>query len=225
MKLLYTYLGAIGIILINLLTKCLFYINWNWNFTAILRLIAPILLFRYCDPIVAMMMVDGLLDTIEPNINRNNIEYHTRDKLLDLWGWTIGIICIWTINTNEVLNKYKIILTIFFVTRFIGTVLFIKTKKRELLAIFPNFYSTTFIALGFIHELKLEKYQTRIIIILLICKSITEYIHHTTRIRKKITPFRKYTKLLCMGKYHMYKNTGTYPNNPKSQMTKAPLFI
>lgn len=227
MKLLpHKYIIAFVIVLINLLSQCLFYINWSWNLTAFVRVFTPILLFRYLDPVVAMIILEGVLDSIEPSISRNNIEYHTRDKLLDLWGWFISVIALWTTIKNKHLLKYRNILTILFIIRAVGNIMFIKTKNRKWLACCPNLYSCWFIIIPILEYFKLSKYKFNLLIVILtFIKMGTEYIHHGSNVKENIKPFRKYTKWICPGKAKMYMMTGTFPRNLKKENSPAPLLI
>ncbi len=220
-----TVLGFL-IVFVNLSLQCFTYLNWNWNLTAIIRFFIPLVLFRYCHPIFAMIILEGVLDSIEPSISRNNIEYHTRDKILDLWGWTISMIALWTIIKEPTLIKYRNILTILFVMRSIGNIMFIKTRNRKWLACCPNLYSMWFILLPVLSNIPFSKrYLIQFLLLFTTIKMMAEYIHHGSRVKERIKPFRKYTKWFCPGKSEMYQKTGTFPVDRIKDKMKAPLFI
>lgn len=219
------YLLAFGIVGLNMLSLCLYHVNWSWNLTAWIRLIAPVLLFIFLDPVVAMIIVAGVLDSVEPRINRNNPNYHFRDKKLDLWGYFVAIITIWLKGSNTSLYKYRYLLTLLFVYRAIGNLTFIATGKRHWLSKFPNWYEVAFIALPIIEQLpSLVKYKYLILVFLCILKLAVECVHHNSGVRDKVTPFRFLVKSVCPGKYTMYKETGTYPVDPENLYSEAPLF-
>ena len=218
---------AVFIMFLGLFLNCYIYIDWNYNLTAYIRLFLPIILFSQLDPVAAMIILEGVLDSIEPNISRNNIEYHTRDKLLDLWGWVVSIIALWTITKSPVLIKYRNILTILFLFRAIGNILFIITKQRKWLSLFPNLYSLLFIILPILDYIGINKgkrFRCLIFLIILI-KILIEFSHHGINKSKDIKNVRRYIKYICPGKYKMYLNTGTYPNNPIKNKLKKPLLI
>ena len=222
----YQCIFAVILVIINLSLQCLVFINWNWNLTAIIRFLLPVVLFKYLDPIAAMIILEGVLDSIEPEISRNNIEYHTRDKILDLWGWTVSIIALWTTITNPILLKYRNVLTILFIMRAIGNIMFIKTRNRRWLACCPNLYSIWFIILPIFTDIgAINKHFITYLTSISLIKMSVEYIHHGSSIKERIKPFRKYTKWLCPGKATMYRETGTFPVDKIKEEDMAPLFI
>ena len=224
-NLLKSYLFAIGLVMLQLGFQCVKFIRWPWNLTALIRIMGPLILFRYFDPVVAMIILDGILDSIEPTISRNNLDYHTRDKYLDLWGWFISIIALWTVIKLPILIKYRTILTLLFLTRSIGTLMFLKSSNRKWLAIFPNLYSTLFIVIPLLNSLQLTSWKFKSLLIpIIFIKIIVEYIHHGSSIKDKLIPFRKYVKYFCPAKQTMYRETGTFPIDKKMTTMKASLF-
>ena len=218
---------ALVIIIINMVVLCFKFIDWNWNLTAWIRILAPLFLFTFLHPAVAMLLVDGLLDSIEPNISRENIEYHLRDKKLDLWGHFVGLIASWIIPS---MKPYRTLLTGLFIFRTIGVFNFLTNKNKKYLAYFPNYYSMFYILLPFLDNSYIVKtfnmklYRTPIIILFLITKTIIEYFHHYSKKKKKILGLRSHMKYFCKGKQEMYKQTGTFPVNKKRINEKAPIF-
>ena len=89
---------------IHAFTMCVSFIEWNWNLTALVRLVVPIFGFSFLNPSLGMLIVDGLLDSFEPNISRENIGYHIRDKIFDTWGHFVGLIAMWFCSTYETIS-------------------------------------------------------------------------------------------------------------------------
>lgn len=216
----------LSLIILNMLTLCFTFIEWNWNLTANIRILVPILLFSFLHPSVAMLGVDGILDSIEPNISRENIGYHTRDKKLDLWGQFVSFIALWLISS---MKPYRMVLSILFFIRFVGTLLFLQTENKKFLAFFPNYYSMIYILLPFLDNLSkifpfMTSYRFYIILFAFIGKTFAEYFHHYSIKKKNILGFRKYVKHICKGKQKMYMKTGTYPVDKKRIQEETPLF-
>jgi hypothetical protein len=182
-------------------------------------------LFFIFDPVVAMIITAGILDSIEPNINRNNKNYHFRDKKLDLWGYTVAIIAISIPSKSNYLYKYRNLLGVLFILRAIGNLLFINTGNRKWLCRFPNWFEVVFIGLPIINEItRLRKFKYPLLVLLCIVKLIIECIHHNSEIRNKIVPFRWMVKSVCPGKHQMYKQTGTFPVNRVNINSPAPIW-
>ena len=220
------FFTILSLIILNMITLCVTFIDWNWNLTANIRILVPILLFSFLHPSVAMLGVDGILDSIEPNISRENIGYHTRDKKLDLWGQFVGFIALWLIPS---MKHYRIVLTILFFIRFVGTLLFLQTENKKFLALFPNYYSMIYILLPFLDNLNnifpfMKSYRLYVVLIAFIGKTIAEYFHHYSSKKKSILGFRKYVKHICKGKQKMYMKTGTYPLNKQRLHEETPIF-
>lgn len=219
------YLIAFSLVLLNLIFLCLYHIDLSFNITAIIRLLAPIFLFYFFDPVCALIIVEGVLDSVEPRINRNNIGYHTRDKILDLWGYIVSLVALWTIVKEPYLVKYRIPLTLLFLVRLVGNISFIITKNRRLLSFFPNLYSIVFILLPILGNITItRKHLIKLIIVICLVKVVIEYVHHGSKVKERIKPFRKFMKYFCPGKCEMYRITGTYPVDKASLVSKTPVF-
>lgn len=219
------YLFAISLVIINLIFLCLCHINLSFNFTAIVRIVGPIVLFYFLDPVSAFIIVEGVLDSIEPNINRNNIGYHVRDKILDLWGYFVSFIALWTNIKDKYLLKYRISLTILFLIRLIGNISFIISRDRRYLAFFPNLYVVLFILLPILGGMAFTPQNiNKIIILICFIKIIIEYVHHGSKLKEQIKPLRRFMKHICPGKSKMYQVTGTYPLKKETLNSKTPLF-
>lgn len=220
------FFTILTLIILNMLRLCVTFIDWNWNLTANIRIFVPILLFSFLHPSVAMLGVDGILDNIEPNISRENIGYHTRDKKLDLWGQFVGFIALWLVPS---MKPYRMILSILFFIRFVGTLLFLQTKNKKFLALFPNYYSMIYILLPFLDNLNkifpfVKSYRLYIVLIAFIGKTIAEYFHHYSSNKKSILGFRKLKIKNCKGRRKMYMKTGTYPVDKKRLHEETPIF-
>jgi hypothetical protein len=219
------YILAFGMILVNMMSLCFTHIEWSWNLTAYIRILGPVLLFVLFDPVVAMILTAGVLDSVEPRINRNNINYHLRDKKLDLWGYLVAIIAIQIRRSNNPLFKYRNLLTILFILRAVGNLGFIGSGNRKWLCRFPNWFEVVFITLPIINQIPLLKHiKYPLLVAFCIIKLIIECIHHNTQIREKIIPFRWMVKSVCPGKHKMYKRTGTYPVDTSTLYSSAPVF-
>ena len=178
------YSLSFGIILLNMMFLCFYHIDWSWNLTAYIRILGPVMLFALFDPVVAMIITAGVLDSIEPCINRNNTNYHLRDKKLDLWGYFVAIVAIHIPRKNNCLFKYRKLLTILFILRALGNVGFIGTGDRKWLCRFPNWFEVVFIALPIINQIPLMKpIKYPLLVFLCIVKLIIECVHHNNKIR------------------------------------------
>ena len=222
MKLIYQYLISFLIVGINTLFLCNKYIEWDWNTTALIRIILPVIFFILFDPVVAFILSVGLLDYIEPKINLNNINYHVRDKILDSWVYILSFLFLF-IKQNHNLKRYTSLLSILFIYRLIGNILFIIYKNKKYLAFFPNLYEVVYISLGILSVLNLNNRDKLIIIILLsIIKILTEINHHI--LNQNLVKYRLFIHSICKGHKDMLKKTGTYPLKKETLNLDAPIF-
>jgi len=117
--------------------------------------------------------------------------YHFFDKFQD---W-IGYICMWIVS-----YKYNVfgLLSIFFLFRLLGQVIFIYMKKQWIFVIFPNFIDASF--LWFIvfkmMGINLSIYFLYLLFIISIAREISLHIYWPNRLRKYGYPLflRKYFK-------------------------------
>lgn len=205
---------------------CFKYVNWPWNLTAAIRLIAPPILFTTLHPALAMLLVDTVLDSIEPNISRLNIGYHLRDKRLDLWGHTVGFIVMWWMPQ---LAKYRILFTLLYITRTMGVLAFLQSHDKKYLGFYPNLFSTLYILLPLLDQIPAGRYwnskiRRYVITAAVALKIWVEYIHHASKIKQRLLQMRRCMKYVCPGKTDMYKTTGTFPVNPNKLKEPCPIF-
>jgi len=109
----------------------------------LLRIFFPITIFYI--PLIAIIS-SLLLDTFDAEFaSRSSIchsKYEIIDKILDFWWY------FWILIFSLVYFKgFIFLLFILFIYRAIGTVLFLRTKKRYLLFIFPNLFENVFLLL------------------------------------------------------------------------------
>jgi hypothetical protein len=220
------FIVVILIVAFNFAVMCFRYINWSWNFTAWFRIIAPPILFSILHPALAMLLVDTVLDSIEPNISRLNIGYHLRDKQLDLWGHTVGFVAMWFYHE---LAPYRILLTLLFISRTMGVLGFLQTHNKRYLGLIPNMFSTLYILLPILDKIPSGKYWSKrirryVIVGVIILKIWVEYVHHASKIKQRLLQMRQCVKYICPGKTTMYQNTGTYPIDHNRTQEPAPNF-
>ena len=219
-------LVVIVVVALNFTTMCFHYIDWPWNFTAWIRILAPPVCFSLLHPAIAMILVETILDSIEPNISRLNIGYHLRDKRLDLWGHTVGLVAMWV---RPELEKYRILLTLLYITRTLGVLGFLQTHNKQYLGLIPNLYATLYVLLPIVDRIPEGIYwsgriRRAVIIGVTLLKIWIEYIHHASKVKTKIMKLRSCMKYVCPGKTDMYHSTGTYPIDPKRMTQPAPIF-
>ena len=216
----------LSLMAIHVFTMCVTFIEWNWNLTALVRLVVPILGFSFLNPSLGMLIVDGLLDSFEPNISRENIGYHIRDKIFDTWGHFVGLIAMWLV---PLMKPYRVLLTFLFFFRFTGTTLFLQTSQKKYLAYFPNYYSMLYIALPFLDQLQKVRPFSNVwryifLATIIILKAIVEYFHHNSKKSKEIKSMRGNMRIFCSGKQEMYRKTGTFPVDKKRKKEPVPIF-
>ena len=220
-------IGVLVVIILNFTIMCFRYLDWNWNATAWIRILAPPILFTTLHPALAMLLVDTVLDSIEPNISRLNIGYHLRDKKLDLWGHTVGLVAMWV---RPELAQYRILLTILYLARTMGVLGFLQSHNKKYLGLIPNLFSTLYILLPVLDQIPWGKYWSSkirryVIIGCVLLKIWVEYLHHASKIKQRLLQMRQCMKYICPGKTEMYRKTGTYPVDPRRIYSECPIFV
>lgn len=220
------FIVIVGIVLLNFAVMCFRHIDWPWNVTAWIRIIAPPVLFTFLHPALAMIFVDTILDSIEPNISRLNIGYHLRDKQLDLWGHTVGFIAMWI---RPELAKYRILLTLLFISRTMGVLGFLQTHNKRYIGLIPNLFSALYILLPILDKITVGKYWSTkikryVIVGAVVLKIWVEYVHHAAKIKQRLLQMRQCVKYICPGKTKMYRTTGTYPVDSERLSEHTPIF-
>lgn len=227
MKLLQQYILAALLMIGNGLYHCRCYNPLSIHFSGLVRLICPVLLFLFLEPPIAFILTSGILDTIEPAVNKQEIPYQIRDKIFDLWGYIISYVFL-IINKPSIMMPYFTLLTILFVIRVVGNLSFIYSKNRRMLVYFPNFYEIAFIFLPFSNLIpSLKKYSFHYLTGLFMLKLMAELLMHYLPSKYKLSSYVKnnnFITSMCPGKMQMYKDTQTGNTNASNINTAIPLF-
>jgi hypothetical protein len=167
--------------------SCYFYLG------IIIRLIVPIIIFRYFHPFYSILfneiVLDGLLSPhhviyylVPQNLQKYSNDFYT-DKPLDMWGFLFSLqpILIKSNKFYHVFQGYRSLLFNLFVYRLIGFIVFLITRNRKVFLFFPNFYLTTYIIVSFFSKFlkQIDKQVINKIIILGFILTIIKefYIH------------------------------------------------
>ena len=228
MKLLNQYILAALLLSCNALYHCRCFIPLSINFSGLVRLIGPVLLFLFLEQPIAFTITSGILDSIEPNVNRTSLPYQLRDKIFDLWGYVVSYIFL-IVFKPSIMMPYFSLLTFLFIIRVIGNLSFIYSKNRKMLFFFPNWYEIAFIFLPFCDVVPfLRKNKFYYFGILCVLKLLMEFIMHYVPVKYKSREYiikkYKFLEILCPGKIKMLKESQTGITNASNLNTPIPLF-
>ena len=160
-------------------------------FSALSRLILPLLLFSYLHPCNAMIINQIIVDNIDPlylvNVDSpfyNRQLYQTWDKFFDLYGYFIALIPVFY-NYQKQFRLYHpyipYILIMLLIYRLIAYLLWLYSHSNEKLFLyFPDFYTSLYYAISFsfLFNIKKKYLITIIIFISFILKIKHESYNH-----------------------------------------------
>ena len=115
----------------------------------LVRIILPIFLFIYLNPINAMIINQILVDNIDPiylvNVNSNlynRVAYQNWDKIFDLWGYFISLYPVLFVTKLSI--PTQIIFILLFIYRVIGVIIWYLKQKEDIFIYFPDFYTALY---------------------------------------------------------------------------------
>jgi hypothetical protein len=108
-------------------------------FIVLLRLVCAPLIFVWPLPAIILSVILDIIDGDFACKVVSKTKYQLIDKNLDLW-WFINIIIFVFIRYPQ----YKLLLSILFVYRLIGQLMFNYSNNRKYLVLFPNFFEWIF---------------------------------------------------------------------------------
>lgn len=127
----------------------------------LIRIVVPIFLFHKMNPFWAILINEFVLDflmsphhlvrEIMPEDKKCWANHYYSDKPLDTWGFLMALqpVVLPSNKFYHIFDGYRDLIFYLFIYRFIGFIIFCKTKVRQVFVIFANFYFTTYLVVAF----------------------------------------------------------------------------